>query len=148
MIYLFEEKNLEIFFKKISNLLENEGLLIVDPGGSEANLFSLIYDKIYLPIENYLVFLLSKLFGRQYFLFKKHQGYKFTNKELINIAKNNGFEFLKIEESDYELEFSRSKLLGFLMKKFPLTKSIFNLFGKFLPYVRIFSFKKINEKNI
>ena len=148
MIYLFQEKDLEIFFKRISNLLENEGLLIVDPGGSEANLFSLIYDKIYLPTESYLVFLLSKLFGRQYFLFKKHQGYKFANKELIRIAKKNGFKFLQINESDYELEFSRSKLLGFLMRKFPKTKGIFNLFGKLLPYVRIFTFKKISEKNI
>ena len=148
MIYLFQEKDLEIFFKRISNLLENEGLLVVDPGGSEANLFSLIYDKIYLPTESYLVFLLSKLFGRQYFLFKKHQGYKFANKELIKIAKKNGFEFLQIDESDYELEFSRSKLLCFLMRKFPKTKGIFNLFGKLLPYVRIFTFKKISEKNI
>ena len=29
-----------------------------------------------------------------------------------------------------------------------LNKGIFNIFGKLFPYIRIFKFKKINEKNI
>ena len=148
MIYSFQKKELKIFFEKIYNSLESNGILIFDPGGSEDNFFSLIYDKIYLPMENCLVFLLYKLFGRQYFLFKKHQGYKFSNKELIQFAKKNGFELFQINESDYQQEFNRSKLLSFLMRKFSITKGIFNIFGKLFPYIRIFKFKKINEKNI
>ena len=99
-------------------------------------------------MENCLVFLLYKLFGRQYFLFKKHNGYRFSNKELIKLATKNGFEFYRIYESDYQIEFYRSKLLSFLMRKFPITKGIFSIFGRLFPYVRIFKFKKINEKNI
>ena len=148
VIYSFQKKELEIFFKKIYNSLEFNGLLIFDPGGCEDNLFSFIYNEIYLPIESYLIFLLSKLFGRQYFLFKKHNGYRFSNKELIKLAKENGFEFFRIYESDYQQEFYRSKLLSLLMRKFTITKSIFSIFGRLFPYVRIFKFKKINEKNI
>ena len=88
------------------------------------------------------------MFGRQYVLFKKHQGYRFTNKEITELAKKNGFELFQINESDYQQEFNRSKLLSFLMRKFPITKGIFNIFGKLFPYIRIFKFKKINEKNI
>ena len=42
MLYLFEKKELEMFFKKTNNALEPNGLLIVDPGGAENNFFSFI----------------------------------------------------------------------------------------------------------
>jgi|TARA_B100001964_G_scaffold49769_1_gene55994 hypothetical protein len=146
MIYLFEKKELEIFFKKIHNSLESNGFLILDPGGGEDIMFSYFYDNIYLTIESWLILLISKLFRRKYFLFKKHQGYRFSNRELIKFAKENGFEFIEIKEGEYNIEFTRSKIFSFLMKKFPITKTIFNVCGKFFPYVRIFKFRKINEK--
>ena len=148
LIYSFQKKELGIFFEKIYNSLESNGILIFDPGGSEDNFFSLIYDKICLPMENYLVFLLYKLFGRQYVLFKKHQGYRFTNKEITELAKKNGFELFQIIEGDYQQELYRSILLSFLMRKFPISRSIFEIFGRLIPYTRIFKFKKKNEKNI
>ena len=148
IVYLFEKKELEIFFEKIYNLLESGGFLIVDPGGSKDNLFSLICDEIYLPAESYFIFLLSKLFGRQYVLFKKHHGYRFTNKELTELAKKNGFELFQINEDDYQQELYRSRLLSFLKRKFPISRNIFEIFGRFIPYTRIFKFKKKNEKNI
>ena len=59
MIYSFKKEELEIFFNKINESLEFNGLLIIDPGGGEDNFFSLIYDKIYLPTEHFLVFAIS-----------------------------------------------------------------------------------------
>ena len=148
MLYLSEKKELEMFFKKTNNALEPNGLLIVDPGGGENNFFSFIYDKIYLPFEIFLVFLFSKFSKKKYFLFKKHQGYRFSNNELMKIASKNGFELLKVEQSDYYQELKRSKIINFIINKFPKTKIILAIFGKFIPYVRIFKFKRINEKNI
>ena len=148
MLYLFEKKELEIFFKKTNNALEPNGLLIVDPGGGENNFFSFICDQIYLPFESFLVFLFSKFSKKKYFLFKKHQGYRFSNNELMKIASKNGFELLKVEQSDYYQELKRSKIINFIINKFPKTKIILAIFGKFIPYVRIFKFKRINEKNI
>ena len=147
MLYLFEKKELDIFFKNTWNTLEHEGSLILDPGGAENNLFTLFYDTIYLPLETLLVFLISKFFSKKYFLFKKHQGYRFSNKELIKIAIKNGFKFLKIENKDFYQELKRSKVINFLINKFPKTKNIFWLFGRFVPYIRIFKFVKINERN-
>ena len=148
MLYLFEKKELEMFFKKTNNALEPNGLLIVDPGGGENNFFSFIYDQIYLPFESFLVFLFSKFSKKKYFLLKKHQGYRFSNNELMKIASKNGFELLKVEQSDYYQELKRSKIINFIINKFPKTKIILVIFGKFMPYVRIFKFKRINEKNI
>ena len=148
MIYSFKKEELEIFFNKINESLEFNGLLIIDPGGGEDNFFSLIYDKIYLPTEHFLVFAILKLSKKKYFFFKKNQGFRFSNRELIIIAKKNGFEFVRIEESDYYQELTRSKIANFMIRKFPKTKFFLKIFGRFLPYVRIFKFKKINEKNI
>ena len=86
-VFLFKKKELEIFFGKIYNLLESGGFLIIDPGGSKDNLFSLICDEIYLPAESYFIFLLSKLFGRQYFLFKKHKSSIFCFYIFCNIPQ-------------------------------------------------------------
>ncbi len=148
IVFLFTKKELEIFFGKIYNLLESGGFLIIDPGGSKDNLFSLIYDKIYLPVESYFIFLLSKLFGRQYVLFKKHHGYRFTDNEFTKLAKENGFDLLQMNEGDYQQELYRSKLLSFLKRKFLISRHIFEILGRPIPFVRIFKFKKKNEKNI
>ena len=66
----------------------------------------------------------------------------------MKIASKNGFELLKVEQSDYYQELKRSKIINFIINKFPKTKIILAIFGKFIPYVRIFKFKRINEKNI
>jgi len=147
MIYSLEENELGILFNKNFHCLEKNGLFILDPGGCEDNLFSLMYDKIYLFVEIYLISLIYKLFGKKFSVIKKHQGYRFTNKEIIKIGQDNGFQFLEVHESNYLLEFSRSKILSFLMNKIPMTKKILKIFGRLCPYVRMFKFKKINEKN-
>ena len=76
-------------------------------------------------------------------LVKKHQGYKFSNKELISIIKKNGFNLVSLEENDYLQELERSKLFSYIMVKFPNTKKIFEKIGKFFPYLRMLKFKKI-----
>ena len=147
MIYLLEKKELNIFFRNAWNTLDNEGFLIVDPGGAENNFLSFFFDTIYLPLENFLIFFSSKFFNKKNFFFKKHQGYRFSNSELIKIARKNGFKFLKIEKKDFYQELRRSKIINYLIKKFPKIKNIFWIFGRFIPYIRIFKFVKINEKN-
>ena len=58
MIYSLEENELGILFNKNFHCLEKNGLFILDPGGCEDNLFSLMYDKIYLFVEIYLISLI------------------------------------------------------------------------------------------
>ena len=142
MIYTFNKNQLNDFCKKIYYCIKDDGILIIDPGGSEDNFFSFIYDKIYLSIESYLLFFIYKLLGRPNILVKKHQGYKFSNKELINIIKKNGFNLVNLTESDYLQEIERSKFFSYIMAKFPNTKKIFEKIGKFFPYLRMLKFRK------
>ena len=147
VIYAFNQNELNNFFKKNSSLLKTGGTLIFDPGGAEDNVFSLFYDKIYLPFENLLISFFLKFFKKKYYLYKKHQGYRSSNKELVKLAREYGFKFIDIEKSDYYEEFNRSKLINFLMKNIPITKVFFGIFGRLFTYIRIFKFEKLDEKN-
>ena len=48
---------------------------------------------------------------------KRHHGYKFTNKELIQIAEKNGFSLVLKKDKDYLSEILRSKILNKIFTK-------------------------------
>lgn len=142
--YIFSDQNLEKFFINVHKMLKKNGILILDFGGSEDNLTSFFFIDIYLVIEAYLIYYLSKIFNKKIgFKFDSNFGYKRKNREIKKFAKNFGFEFIDIKEYDYLTELQRSPLIRKIIEYFPLSKKIFASLGKMIPYIRMFKFKKI-----
>ena len=63
--YIFSDQNLEKFFINVHKMLKKNGILILDFGGGEDNLTSFFFIDIYLVIEAYLIYYLSKLFNKK-----------------------------------------------------------------------------------
>ena len=142
--YIFSDQNLEKFFINVHKMLKKNGILILDFGGSEYNLTSFFFIDIYLVIETYLIYYLSKIFNKKIgFKFYNNFGYRRKNCEIKKFAKKFGFEFIDIKEYDYLTELQRSILIRKIIEYFPLSKKIFASLGKMIPYIRMFKFKKI-----
>ena len=144
LCYMFSDSDLEKFFVNTHKMLKKDALLFVDCGGCEDNLTSFFFHDIYLVIETYLIYYLSKLFNKKIgFKFDNNFGYRRSNQEIINFAKKNRFKFIDINEHDYLTEIQRSILIRKITEYFPLSKKLFALLGKNIPYIRMFKFKKI-----
>ena len=140
--YLFSENELQIAFENINNILNKDGTFIVDMN-TEDNFFSYFYHNIYLFIESYFIYFLSKLLKKNIgILIDKNFGYKYKKKEILNIAKEKNFQILDIH-SDGLNEIERSFFLKKLIKRFPFFKRILGKFFKSIPYHNIYKFKKI-----
>ena len=83
--------------------------------------------------------------GKKNTVVKRHHGYKFTNKELIQVAKKNGFSLVLKKDKDYLSELLRSKILNKIFTKIKIFKYFLILLGYPMPYLRIFKFKKVSE---
>jgi len=141
--YIFADLDLEKFFINVHKMLKKDGILILNLSGSEDNLTSFFFHDIYLVIEAYLIYYLFKLSNKKIgFKFDNNFGYRRKNQEIKEFAKKNGFEFIDIKEYDYLTELQRSILIRKIIEYFPLSKKIFSFFGKNIPYVRMFKFKK------
>ena len=142
--YIFSDQNLEKFFINVHKMLKKNGILILDFGGGEDNLTSFFFIDIYLVIEAYLIYYLSKIFNKKIgFKFDNNFGYKRKNREIKKFAKKFGFEFIDIKEYDYLTELQRSILIRKIIEYFPFSKKVFASLGKMIPYIRMFKFKKI-----
>ena len=142
--YIFSDQDLEKFFIHVHKMLKKNGILILDFGGGEDNLISFFFIDIYLVIEAYMIYYLSKIFNKKIgFKFDNNFGYRRKNREIKKFAKKYGFEFIDIKEYDYLTEFQRSILIRKFIKYFPFSKKVFVSLGKSIPYIRMFKFKKI-----
>jgi len=142
IIHAFSNPELEIFFDNVFKSLKPNGKFLLDGGGSEDNFFSLIYDKYFLSLEVELAYLISKIIKKNYGLLKRHHGYKYKNKEILEIAKKKGFQIIHFQSADHYTEIERSKIINLIIRLLPFTKKIFYLLGSKMPYVRMFKFKR------
>jgi len=144
VLYIFSDKDFEKFFINVNKMLESNGTLILEHGACEDNLLDFFFEEIYLVIESYFVYYLSKLFNKKIgFKIDNNFGYKRKNKEIIEFAEKFGFEFISLNEYDYLSELERSVLIRKTIKYLPFTKKFFALLGKNISYIRLFKFKKI-----
>ena len=142
--YLFSDQELQKVFTNINKILKKDGILILEFSGTEDNLISFLFHEIYLLIEVYSVYYLSKLFNKQIgFKIDNNFGYRRKNQEIKEFAKKYGFKFIDIHEYDYLEELQRSILIEKIIKYFPLSRKLFIALGKKLPYIRMFKFKKM-----
>ena len=142
LIYLFSDKQLDIFFSNLSKSCKKNGSLILDSAGSPDNLLSYLIHNIFLKYETYMVRFLKNLFQKkQYGLSIQDFGYRHKDTEIIEIASRNGFEFIEQENFSFLIEFERSRILKKLIE-INLIRRIFSVIGRCVPYTRMFLFKK------
>ena len=92
-------------------MLEKDGVLIIDFGGSEDNYFSFFFHEIYLVFEAYLIYFCQKFFERYWVQVHENHGYRRKNKEIFKIAEKCGFKFLGYDEFDHTSELQRSSII-------------------------------------
>jgi hypothetical protein len=144
LVYLFDDDQLDQFFRNINSSLNNEGYLILDSAGSPDNLISYLFNDLYLRFELSLFCLLNyiKNLGRKrYRVVAKHHGYRRSDNDFIQIAERNGFSFILREDYSFLNDFKRSILLSKLADV-PILRDVLNCLGKRMPYSRLFLFKK------
>ena len=141
LLYVFSEKQLNKFFKRLNKLVKLNGEIIVDSSSSPDNIITYLYDNLLLKFENKILSLILNIIGKKNNFISRHHGYKFKNKELIKIAKQHGFEIIDVKTKDFVTEFSRSRLIS----KIYILNLILKPISFFMSYVRIFKFKKIEN---
>ena len=85
----------------------------------------------------------SFLAHRRYGFVVKHQGYRRTDREIIEYARQAGFKLVDQENYAFLTEFRRSYLLSRLIETSSVMEKMFNFLGKSIPYIRMFNFKKV-----
>ena len=147
IIYWFNKDDLDKFFRNMNKGLSQGKCLFLDTGGGRENLFSLFWDVLYLPIEYKIFSFLYKLIRkREKILVKYNIGFRRTDEEIVEPARRSGFEFVSREDFDFIDEFRRSVLLNRIIGRSSLAQRIFSILGRWNPYIRMFKFKKINNK--
>ena len=137
VFYLFNEEELLDVFTNAANSLKPEGTFIFDPGGAEDNFSTRLIDDFMCRLEAHLRTVFRRITGRgRLFVTKKHQGYRTTDDEIVSIAARAGFRLRDRKTYDHVTELHRIRLFELLPDK------IVGLFGKQVPYVRIFNFEK------
>ena len=145
LIFIFNDQQLNKFFQNVNKSLNKNGYLYLDSAGSPDNFLNYIIHDVILKYEAYLITIIKNIFFKNVkkTVIKKHHGFKRNNKKIIEFAKNNGFKLIKLKNYSYLTDFKRSYFLNFLINRIPFSKFFFNSLGSYIPYVRMFSFKKI-----
>ena len=147
LIFMFNDKNFDKFFININKSLKSDGYLILDSAGSTDNFGSFFIHSIILKFEIYIIWIIKYLTNfdsSKFSIVKQLHGYRRTNQEIIDKAKENGFKLIKLKKYSFLTEFKRSYILSFIIENVPLVKYISKKLGKKIPYIRMFLFKKAN----
>lgn len=141
LIYLFDDVQLLKFFKNVSRSLRTGGRLLLDSAGSPDNFYGTVIHDYWLPFETILLLCLQP--NKHYTIIKKHHGYRRSDKEIIDAAKKCDLVISRQQNYAFTIEFRRSVIFNKLIKKNSPIEKLFNPFGKFIPYIRMFEFVKI-----
>jgi len=145
LIYLFDERDLKLFFRNVNNLLKPGGQFILDSAGSPDKFLAYLIHEVLLKYEARLRWLLKSVLTRKRLGFVvKHHGYRWTDAEIVACAEQEGFALLEQQNYNFLTEFRRSCLLRRLIKMGPCMEKIFENIGRKIPYVRMFNLKKIS----
>ena len=143
VMYLFDERAMNLFFENMRKGLTDGGRLILDGAGPEDSLFSYLWDNLVLCPEKYMLALRRSLFNRTMSRVEKEpHGFKYKNKEIIAIAKSHGFELVRVHNYSFLTEFRRSGLIRWFTDGSRVAHFLFTQLGRLNPYVRMFAFVK------
>ena len=134
--YLFDNQQLQKCIENISNISKPGARIFVIFRSRDGFLIKII-DHILSFAETYLVFLIKRINKKVYF-FKGHQGFRRSLKEFKKIWVENKFEFQKIYEDLFEVDYNRLKFI----QKLKISNFLSKIFLKSHPYLNILIFKK------
>lgn len=132
LIFIFDDGDLNRFFKNMSESLKPGGFMIIDMCGSD-NLWSRF---IHWLIRKELQVIL-RLKKKDTTLIKKHHGYFRTPEEVIEVAQRHGF--VLEEQRDYSTELIRVRTAYKLIRKFPRLDRVGS------PYISMIKLRKNND---
>jgi len=106
-------------------IIEKDGTFIVDFGGTEDNLTSFLFHEIFLVLEAYFAYFLSKFINKKVgFKFDYNFGYRRKNREIIDLLNKFNFKLIEIKEYDYLTEPQRSIIIRKTIEYMPFSKKI------------------------
>jgi len=138
VVYLFDKDQLEKCIQNIKKISKPKAKIFVIFKSNDGFLIKLI-DKILLPIETYLVYLIKKLKNKVDFL-RGHQGFRRNIKDFIKIWSKNNFEYQSIYQDLYEIDFNRLRIV----QRLKISSFLSKIFFKSTPYLNILIFKNHN----
>lgn len=137
IIYLFDNRELQIFLTNLSKLIKPTGDIYLC-FKNKYSFFINFIDHIVCPIEIYLKrYLLNFFTSKKYFVIKNQHGYRITTKELKKYLKTN-FKVVSLYEDLYEDEYKRS----IIFYRLKISKLLKVIFFKSHPYLHIYHLKK------
>jgi hypothetical protein len=144
LIYLFDDEELSRFFLNVRKSLKAGGCLILDSSGSPDNFSSYFLHDIFLKYETALIrFVKYLVTGRLDGYVIKNFGYRRTNAEIITAAVKSGLHFKCMDNYAFKHDFMRSPILRKTIQMQPIIENAFDVFGKSMPYIRMFKFQKV-----
>jgi len=90
-----------------------------------------------------LVYFIQYLRKKSWGLVIQDFGYRRKEAEIIEVAQRYNLKLEVIKKYDHLTEFKRSHILGPLIEKNKIIKSIFSFIGCQIPYIRVFKFTKL-----
>ena len=136
--YLLDNHQLKKCVENISKISKPGTRIFVIFRSRDGFLIKII-DQILTYSETYLTYLIKKIYKKVYF-FKGHQGFRRSLKEFKKNWIENEFEFQKLYEDLYEVDYNRLRIV----KRLKISNFISKIFFKSNPYLNILVFKKLN----
>ena len=134
--YLFDSQQLKMCIKNISKISKVGAKIFVIFRSRDGFLIKII-DEILTFIETYLVYLIKKINKKVYF-FRILNGFRRNLKEFKKAWIDNEFEFKKIYEDMFEVDYNRLRII----EKLNISIFLSKIFLKSNPYLNILIFIK------
>lgn len=145
-VYLLASTELNRFLERVADLLTNDGVLVVDPGGAADSFATTVLDELVLPVEAHLACAVANPGRRRraqprFVVMRKHHGYRYRNDEIIAAAARAGFRLEALETTDFVTEWSRSQFYRRYVTRVAALRRLAGILGRVMPYVRLFAFR-------
>ena len=146
-IFLLDREQLHRMFRNVAALLQSGGMFILDSAGSNPTPLCSWYHNVFLRLEARLYRLrlhLSPRSKKKYDLIRKHKGYRWATKELIEFAREHGLILLDQAVFDPVTDLRRSRYLRRITdspNSLPC-RLLVRLLGRRMHHIRMFTFIK------
>jgi hypothetical protein len=140
--YLFDNYQLKKCIENIKKISKPGARIFVIFRSRDGFLIRII-DQILCYVETYLIYLIKRINKKVYF-FKGHQGFRRSLKEFKKIWIEDEFQFQKIYEDLFEVDYNRLRII----QKLKISSFLSKIFLKSHPYLNILVFKINSQKEI
>jgi len=117
-------------------------VLILDAPAAPDGILGNTLHEVFLPFEAYAACLILKAVNGRKAVYRKHHGYRYSDKELVADAAKVGLRVRAVEHMDFETELNRSYVYRHVVKRIPFARKLMLYVGRAIPYVRMFAFQR------